>query len=294
MGDSDYGQRLSRPEWYDLRRTAFTRDSNKCRNCGKESDLEAHHIVPIEAGGTNVLSNIATLCRDCHLKAHRNKRHNYNSPEQSDKLRPGPSIALIQNLFSTVSHLLERAVVGLMAKTGIGVGEVCNLNLDDLNLCVDSVLINDHYFESSWESHGPFLRIRCSGSLPFSTRRERNQKTIIPLDRETKRLLLKWLAIRPDTQNTALFVGTASSWGERISLHQVHHFVEKAAQSIGEYEKNSQLKNITPYALRYFFDKRFSGDHIVKEYLLGRAAEIEYSPKEIAENYRQHIFKLEM
>lgn len=252
MGDNAHGKRLPQSKWIPLRKNAFNRDSHQCRNCGKESNLEAHHIVPIEAGGTNDLSNIATLCRDCHLKAHGNLRHNYNSPEQSDKLRPGPSISLIQDLFSTISHPLERAIVGTMAKTGVGVGEICNLDIDDVYLNMESPHEDHPSLESSWKIYGPSLRIRCKGSLPFNTRRERNEKTIIPIDAEVERLLLQSLTIRPDAQNQALFVGTASSWGERISPHQVHHFVEKAARSIGEYERNSELENITPYALRYF------------------------------------------
>jgi hypothetical protein len=45
------------------------RDSSKCRVCGRsgvEVPLEVDHIVPVSEGGTDELSNLATLCRDCN------------------------------------------------------------------------------------------------------------------------------------------------------------------------------------------------------------------------------------
>lgn len=63
-------------DWDTLRKKAYTRDEYKCCNCraqgGKEGDFElhAHHIVPRSAGGNDTLSNLATLCRNCHHKIH--------------------------------------------------------------------------------------------------------------------------------------------------------------------------------------------------------------------------------
>ena len=45
----------------------------KCYNCGvanSDSIIEYHHVVPLVLGGTNSMSNIVALCRDCHLLAH--------------------------------------------------------------------------------------------------------------------------------------------------------------------------------------------------------------------------------
>lgn len=43
-----------------------------CCNCGTEcgKDIEYHHIVPLERGGRDVLSNLAPVCYDCHTKIH--------------------------------------------------------------------------------------------------------------------------------------------------------------------------------------------------------------------------------
>lgn len=47
------------------------RDGYECQNCGRDtSDLEVHHIVPLEKGGSNNIRNLATLCQDCHSSIH--------------------------------------------------------------------------------------------------------------------------------------------------------------------------------------------------------------------------------
>ncbi len=56
-----------------LRKKAFKRDNFTCRKCGLEDKecefLEAHHIIPLYAGGLDNLDNLITLCSDCHRYA---------------------------------------------------------------------------------------------------------------------------------------------------------------------------------------------------------------------------------
>ena len=44
-----------------------------CFNCGSSECIELHHIVPLEFGGTNNISNIAVLCHKCHMAIHNGK-----------------------------------------------------------------------------------------------------------------------------------------------------------------------------------------------------------------------------
>jgi hypothetical protein len=60
--------------WPQLRQTVLTRDGNRCGNCGSTSNLMVHHIVPLSRGGTNQVSNLRTLCEDCHKKLHPHMR----------------------------------------------------------------------------------------------------------------------------------------------------------------------------------------------------------------------------
>lgn len=52
--------------WSKIRRAVFERDGFQCRECGCGDDLEAHHIEAVKDGGTPTLSNLTTLCKQCH------------------------------------------------------------------------------------------------------------------------------------------------------------------------------------------------------------------------------------
>ena len=53
-----------------FKQVCLVRDKFKCRVCGAESKLQCHHIKPRADGGTDKLSNLMTLCEDCHEKHH--------------------------------------------------------------------------------------------------------------------------------------------------------------------------------------------------------------------------------
>jgi 5-methylcytosine-specific restriction endonuclease McrA len=63
---------LGRVAWRELRERVLKRDGNACTMCGRTGDgLIAHHIVPFNEGGIDSLENLATVCRACHMKIHR-------------------------------------------------------------------------------------------------------------------------------------------------------------------------------------------------------------------------------
>jgi 5-methylcytosine-specific restriction endonuclease McrA len=53
-----------------LRYQVLSRDSFRCRACGRGADngvkLQVDHIVPVDWGGTNDISNLLTLCEQCN------------------------------------------------------------------------------------------------------------------------------------------------------------------------------------------------------------------------------------
>lgn len=52
-----------------LRLAAIHRDGCKCMECGKtKTRFEVHHITPREAGGADTISNLITLCPNCHAR----------------------------------------------------------------------------------------------------------------------------------------------------------------------------------------------------------------------------------
>jgi hypothetical protein len=57
----------------ETREAVFERDRGECVNCGAsapDETLDVHHIVPRGRGGSDRLSNLALLCRQCHDAAH--------------------------------------------------------------------------------------------------------------------------------------------------------------------------------------------------------------------------------
>lgn len=55
-----------------LKAEAIRRDGKRCQACGNAArpTLAAHHIVPVQLGGADRLSNLTTLCANCHRMVH--------------------------------------------------------------------------------------------------------------------------------------------------------------------------------------------------------------------------------
>lgn len=65
-------------DWPKRRQAVLTRDGFLCQNCWQlggelgSKDLEVHHVVPRAAkNGTHRLTNLITLCQQCHRSVHR-------------------------------------------------------------------------------------------------------------------------------------------------------------------------------------------------------------------------------
>ena len=60
--------------WGQLRHRVFVRDKYTCQNCGSHSNLTVDHIIPSSLEGTNELTNLQTLCKNCHQLKHGGKK----------------------------------------------------------------------------------------------------------------------------------------------------------------------------------------------------------------------------
>lgn len=89
-------------DWDKRRREVYTRDEYICQNCsaggGKKgnSELHAHHVVPISKGGSHQKGNLITLCSECHEAIHFDTMaptHDKGGASTDDFLipEPGPS-----------------------------------------------------------------------------------------------------------------------------------------------------------------------------------------------------------
>lgn len=276
-------------DWFEIRERVLDRDGGTCRNCRATTNLVVHHIVPIKASGTNRPANLATLCRECHRHAHNERVRDSSSGRTTDASRYLLAVDELRQVLRTAVHPLDRAVITTFAKTGIGSGELCNLSVDDLQLPD----VSSDRFADDVPAQLPLLRIRYGGALPYNNRRERKGTTFVPIDDELAFVLKRWLAVRPDPRDgNPLFTSTREQWGLRISRDTAAHVLKKHGQSVGLYAEGSEMENLTPYTLRYFFEERFAGQPLVRDYLLGRRTDIDWTLKEIAAHYQQQIFDL--
>ena len=54
----------------EIKDSVWKRDLGKCVWCGRKTNIEFDHIVPVSRGGKSELNNLQLLCRQCNLKKH--------------------------------------------------------------------------------------------------------------------------------------------------------------------------------------------------------------------------------
>jgi 5-methylcytosine-specific restriction endonuclease McrA len=75
-------------EWQAVRDAVLKRDMYLCQHCGRPAE-EVHHIIhlsPSNIGDTSVtmnMSNLVSLCKDCHFEEHRGEHGNGRKANES-------------------------------------------------------------------------------------------------------------------------------------------------------------------------------------------------------------------
>jgi len=60
--------KLDREGWENLKKMVFDRDGWRCRLCPSTINLTADHIIKRSQSGDDALSNLWTLCANCHRR----------------------------------------------------------------------------------------------------------------------------------------------------------------------------------------------------------------------------------
>ena len=68
-----YAKYIRSDEWEFKRKQRIKKDGGKCKNCGRKFDLEVHH-KNYNTLGNEDLSDLITLCKECHDKTTKNAR----------------------------------------------------------------------------------------------------------------------------------------------------------------------------------------------------------------------------
>ena len=209
-----------------------------------------------------------------------------------------------------VTHPLERSVILTLLKTGMRAGELCNLDVRDLNVSDIDALENrdvrpqlhgkpNSLFVSAAHARG----VETNGDVRTASNKRRRD-TIVPVDDELAATLERWMAIRPDPRSAAnpLFTSTNRAWGCRITPDIVHHLVKKHASERGWYREGQGVtENVTPHYFRHFFTTHLrnrAGDRGIVTYLRGDVSGDIVDTythnwgNAVRETYEAHIYRL--
>jgi integrase/recombinase XerD len=128
-------------------------------------------------------------------------------------------------LINSVLHSRDKAFLTLLFKTGMRLGELCSLDVGDLDLKDMSLVVK-----------------------PTAKRSNRQ----LFFDHETARMLQAWLASRPNVNSgSPLFISTRK---QRISLREVEALTKKHASRVGLHNQNSEklADRFTPHCCRHW------------------------------------------
>ncbi len=201
----------------------------------------------------------------------------------TDPARREVSVPAMREFVADIPHPLERALVVALLKTGIRVGELCNLDLRDLHL----EALEDRGVPPRAQLDGrpdslfvasDIARGETVNGEERTASNKRKRATVIPVDDDLSAVLVRWLAIRPDSPSPAdpLFVGTRDGWGKRLTPSQVRRVVRGHASDRGWYREGGDAsENVTPHYFRHFFTTHLrdrTGDRGIVKYLRGDVA----------------------
>ena len=206
---------------------------------------------------------------------------------EKDPTRREIGVDQMRSFVGDINHPLDQVLIVTLLKTGMRVGELCNLDLRDL-------AVDDKEVKAAFDSSPrPQLTARPNSLYVDSepavgkevngeertASNKRKRATVIPVDEELQRVLKRWLAIRPDSPSPAepLFVYTAGEWGHRLTPRAVRNIVTEHADAAGWYDTGGDAAdNVTPHYFRHFFTTHLrdrTGDRGVVKYLRGDVAD---------------------
>jgi site-specific recombinase XerD len=168
----------------------------------------------------------------------------------------------------TVNHPRDRCMLVLLFKTGMRAGELANLGMRHVSLSADE---NERFGTGG----DPLLNERSVYIDSGIDGNKRVRDTLIPLDDETERELIRWLRVRPGdgSGDDPLFVSLSPASSGRLSSEAVSEVMRKYTRDHGWWSPGNDMKqNVTPHYCRHFFTtymRDASGDDALVRYLRG-------------------------
>ena len=201
------------------------------------------------------------------------RRYKDNDDGQVRKLI---SVDEMARLINSVMDIRDKAIITLLAKTGIRRNELISLDVDDVDMVDQSI------------------RLKPTA--------KRTNRTVF-FDDETAFILYRWLRARESRNvknSKALFI---NSMGDRLDRNGVYMVVTKAAERVGLHDPNSDRTedHFTPHCCRHWFTTHLRRAGMPREFIQELRGDVRKSAidiydhidkEELKESYLAHIPQL--
>ena len=186
------------------------------------------------------------------------------------------SLEEMAKLINSIVNIRDKAILALLAKTGIRRNELITLDIIDVDLVEQKIVLKP---------------------TPKRTNR------IVFFDDETALILHRWLRARESRNKTgtpALFINAK---GSRMMRHAVHDIVVNAAQGVGLHNPNSDRMedHFSPHCCRHWFTTHLRRAGMPREFIQELRGDVRreaidiydhIDKKELRESYLAHIPQL--
>lgn len=186
----------------------------------------------------------------------KNKREADLSDEDPDDY-PHLTLEDIKQQVESIKHIGERAATVFQLKTGVRSTELANIRLEEIHITNADVL--SHYDGRAGQDHGPMGShdqledVVNAVYIPPEDKRlgnKREMPTVIPLDDETRRVVIDWLLIRPDNGDSQVFLTQKGKQMGQSSLWNVWSKYWHPEYRFGEVD---EMRSISPHYSRHWF-----------------------------------------
>ena len=196
--------------------------------------------------------------------------------ENTSDARQIISVEQASLLVNSTLNSRDKAILVLLFKTGMRRGELCSLDVDDINL--------------------ENLTLKLKPTAKRSNR-------LLFFDREAEYVLRAWLQIRKQKNQKGTQALFLSRDGLRISLVQIDRIVEKHASRLGLHnpESESLEDRFTPHCCRHWFTTHLMRAGMPRDFIKELRGDIRHEAidiynhidkKELKESYMAHIPQL--
>lgn len=212
----------------------------------------------------------------------------------------------LQAMVASIKQVRQRAIIGLQCKLGIRAGEAANIRIADFH--ITNTEVARHYpslgTNPSIESYENAIYVPpgedCEGNKSERPR-------VLPLDEESRKLLLDYLLIRPDAREPRLFLSKKTH--SKIDKKVVNTEWKNAFHP--EYAETEEYRDVTSHFGRHWFTTYWKiQENVPRELVqymrgdkLGDGARYHSDAidaylhayyEDIEELYRKNIYKLQL